>query len=64
VPNLPCPDVIIDGERLTVEHDVTGAPATASMVRGDGESQGAGGGHDWILSDLESLLETGSILAG
>ena len=50
--------------RLTVEHDVTGAPATASMVRGDGESQGAGGGHDWILSDLKSLLETGSILAG
>ena len=46
--------------RLTVEHDVTGAPATASMVRGDGESQGAGGGHDWILSDLKSLLETGS----
>jgi uncharacterized protein YndB with AHSA1/START domain len=52
---------------LTVAHDVTGAPVTAAMVRGDGESDpesGGGGGHPWILSDLKSLLETGSVLAG
>ena len=51
---------------LTVAHDVTGAPVTAAMVRGDGQADpdGGGGGHDWILSDLKSLLETGSVLAG
>ena len=51
---------------LTVAHDVTDAPATAAMVRGDGEADpdGGGGGHPWILSDLKSLLETGSVLAG
>ena len=51
---------------LTVAHDVTGAPVTGAMVRGDGQADpdGGGGGHDWILSDLKSLLETGSILAG
>jgi hypothetical protein len=34
------------------------------MVAGGGEAEGAGGGHAWILSDLKSLLETGSTLAG
>jgi uncharacterized protein YndB with AHSA1/START domain len=50
---------------LTVAHDTTGAPATGAMVRGEGGApdQG-GGGHPWILSDLKSLLETGSVLAG
>lgn len=48
---------------LTVVHDLTGAPATAAMVAGSGESQGGGGGHAWILSDLKSLIETGSVLA-
>ena len=35
------------------------------MVRGQGAppDQG-GGGWPWVLSDLKSLLETGSILAG
>ncbi len=28
------------------------------------EAEGAGGGWSWILSDLKSLLETGSPLAG
>jgi len=43
--------------RLTVIHDVTGAPLTAKMVAGEVEN--AGGGWSWVLSDLKSLLETG-----
>jgi uncharacterized protein YndB with AHSA1/START domain len=52
--------------RLTVTHDVTGAPSLAAVVAGAYEDQGGGGGGGWawILSDLKSLLETGSILAG
>ncbi len=52
---------------LTVTHDLTEAPHTAALVAGDMEDMGpggAGGGHPWILSDLKSLLETGSTLAG
>jgi hypothetical protein len=33
------------------------------VVNGSGETQGAGGGWRWILSDLKSLLETGKTLA-
>jgi uncharacterized protein YndB with AHSA1/START domain len=52
--------------RLTVTHDVTDAPNHAALVAGAYEDQGGGGGGGWawILSDLKSLLETGSILAG
>jgi uncharacterized protein YndB with AHSA1/START domain len=52
--------------RLTVTHDVTGAPHLEALVSGAFEDQGAGGGGGWawILSDLKSLLETGSVLAG
>ena len=52
--------------RLTVTHDVTGAPNLAAVVAGAYEDQGGGGGGGWawILSDLKSLLETGSVLAG
>ena len=46
--------------KLTVVHDVTGAPLTASMTSGQEEQ--AGGGWAWILSDLKTLLETGSSL--
>ena len=43
----------------------TGAPAhRVDGPRRRRDRQGGGGGHDWILSDLKSLLETGSILAG
>ena len=53
--------------KLTITHDVTGMPALAAMVQGpeadEPDSQGAGG-WPWILSDLKSLLETGSTLAG
>ena len=46
--------------KLTVVHDVTGAPLTASMT--SGEDEAAGGGWAWILSDLKTLLETGASL--
>jgi uncharacterized protein YndB with AHSA1/START domain len=50
--------------KLTVTHDLTGAPALARMVAGEDEAAGAGGGWAWVLSDLKSLLETGAPLAG
>jgi len=48
--------------RLTVSHDVTDAPLMAHDTRGDGELGEGGGGWPFILSDLKSLLETGSSL--
>jgi uncharacterized protein YndB with AHSA1/START domain len=49
--------------KLTVVHELEGAPTLASLMRGDWESQGAGGGWAWVLSDLKSLLETGERMA-
>ena len=46
--------------RLTITHDLTGAPATAAQTGGSTELTDGGGGWPWILSDLKSLLETGS----
>ncbi|XRQ14537.1 ArsR/SmtB family transcription factor [Actinomadura welshii] len=46
--------------RLTVTHDVTGAPQTAAQ--GAGEIPEAGGGWNETLSDLKTLLETGASL--
>ena len=50
--------------RLTVIHDLEGAPALAALVGGklEDEGEGAGGGWAWVLSDLKSLLETGAPL--
>lgn len=48
--------------RLTVTHDVTGAPMMAAATMSKFNEQG-GGGWNWILSDLKSLLETGRILS-
>jgi uncharacterized protein YndB with AHSA1/START domain len=45
--------------RLTVIHELEGAPKLANMVAGGLEDTGAGGGWSWILSDLKTLLETG-----
>ena len=45
--------------RLTVTHDLEGAPKLAALVAGELEDTGAGGGWSWVLSDLKSLLETG-----
>jgi uncharacterized protein YndB with AHSA1/START domain len=47
---------------LTVTHELTGAPSTASVVRGDGGPGGGGGGWAWIVSDLKTFLETGSAI--
>jgi uncharacterized protein YndB with AHSA1/START domain len=52
------------GTRLTVTHDLEGAPKLAAMVAGQMESMGAGGGWSWILSDMKTLLETGTRLEG
>jgi uncharacterized protein YndB with AHSA1/START domain len=49
--------------KLTVIHELPGAPATAAMVAGTDEA-GAGGGWAWVLSDLKTLVETGATLAG
>lgn len=46
--------------RLTVTHDVTGAPQTAAQ--GAGDMPEAGGGWSMTLSDLKTLLETGEPL--
>ena len=50
--------------RLTVIHDLTGAPKTAALVAGESEGEGAGGGWAEVLSDLKTLLETGRSLRG
>jgi uncharacterized protein YndB with AHSA1/START domain len=44
--------------RLSVTHELGGAPIMASMVASKFSEQGTGG-WNWILSDLKSLLETG-----
>ena len=49
--------------RLTLTHDLEGAPRLAAMVGGELEDRGAGGGWAWVLSDLKSLLETGQRLS-
>lgn len=48
--------------KLTVTHDLTGAPKLAALVAGEWESQGAGGGWHEIVSGLKTLLETGAQL--
>ena len=45
--------------RLTVIHELEGAPIMASMVASKFSEQGTGG-WAWILSDMKSVLETGS----
>ena len=46
--------------RLTITHDLTGAPVIARMVSGNVPN--AGGGWPFVLSDLKTLLETGKSL--
>jgi uncharacterized protein YndB with AHSA1/START domain len=46
--------------RLTVTHELEGAPKLAVLMSGGMEDTGAGGGWSFVLSDLKSLLETGS----
>ncbi len=49
--------------RLTVTHDLTAVPQLELMVGGhldSGSAEGGMGGWPWVLSDLKSLLETGT----
>jgi uncharacterized protein YndB with AHSA1/START domain len=48
--------------KLTVTHELAGAPGLASLVAGEQEGQGAGGGWAWVLSGLKTLLETGQAM--
>jgi uncharacterized protein YndB with AHSA1/START domain len=48
--------------RLTVTHELEGAPIMAAMVASRFSEQGAGG-WPWILSDLKSLIETGKTMS-
>jgi uncharacterized protein YndB with AHSA1/START domain len=48
--------------KLTVIHDLEGAPRLANLLAGGMEAEGAGGGWSWVLSDIKSLLETGNPL--
>ena len=47
---------------LTLTHDVHDAPQTAAQTAGESGIENAGGGWPQVLSDLKSLLETGSSL--
>jgi uncharacterized protein YndB with AHSA1/START domain len=48
--------------RLTLTHELEGAPLLAVLMSGGMEDQGAGGGWSWVLSGLKTLLETGQSL--
>ena len=48
--------------KLTVVHELVNAPKLAVLLSGESESIGAGGGWNWVLSDLKTLLETGTSL--
>jgi uncharacterized protein YndB with AHSA1/START domain len=48
--------------RLTLTHELEGAPELAVLMSGGMEDQGAGGGWNWVLSGLKTLLETGQSL--
>jgi uncharacterized protein YndB with AHSA1/START domain len=50
--------------KLTVVHEVERAPKLAVLLGGELEAEGAGGGWSWVLSDLKTVLETGSRMAG
>jgi len=52
------------GTRLTVTHELEGAPSLSTLLAGGMEDTGAGGGWAWVLSDLKSVLETGKPIAG
>jgi uncharacterized protein YndB with AHSA1/START domain len=48
--------------KLTVIHELEGKPQLQLLMSGGLEDMGAGGGWNWVLSDLKSLLETGASL--
>lgn len=50
--------------KLTVTHDLTDKPKHASLMSGELEPGGAGGGWSFVLSGLKTLLETGEPMPG
>jgi uncharacterized protein YndB with AHSA1/START domain len=48
--------------KLTVVHELDGAPKLAVVVGGEREVEGAGGGWIEVLSGLKTVLETGESL--
>jgi uncharacterized protein YndB with AHSA1/START domain len=50
--------------KLTLTHELEGAPRLAGLMNGEMEAHGAGGGWAWVLSDLKTLLETGKGFEG
>ena len=48
--------------RVTVAHDLEGAPKVTALVTGEMEDEGGGGGWPEVLSGLKTLLETGEPL--
>ena len=48
--------------RLTITHDTSGAPMMDRATKSNFSTDG-GGGWDWILSDLKSLIETGKTMS-
>jgi uncharacterized protein YndB with AHSA1/START domain len=48
--------------KLTLIHELEGAPTLALLLSGEMEDSGAGGGWNWVLSGLKTLLETGTSL--
>ncbi|HSD38185.1 MAG TPA: SRPBCC domain-containing protein [Rhodocyclaceae bacterium] len=58
-------EIVPTGEgfcRLTVTHEMENAPIMAANTSSDYDGHG-GGGWNWVISDLKSLLETGKALA-
>jgi uncharacterized protein YndB with AHSA1/START domain len=53
--------VAADFSRLTVVHELEGAPIMAGMVASKFSEAGAGG-WAWILSDMKTLIETGKTM--
>lgn len=49
--------------RLTLTHEQTHQPSMAAATISKFDDKNGGGGWNWILSDLKSLLETGKTLS-
>lgn len=53
-----------DVTKVVLTHDVSAAPDLADEFAGGSDPGQGGGGWPWALSDLKSMLETGSAMAG
>jgi uncharacterized protein YndB with AHSA1/START domain len=48
--------------RLTLTHELAGAPQVARLTSGGTEDEGGGGGWNWVLSGLKTFVESGKTL--